>query len=270
MTGYVDAIVSGRTPTLAQWREHLIAFHAAFPDTTTLALSLLRTETGDTSYAHVAARIAAEMPGAQSILDIGCGEGSLLLELAKRYAGDVRLHGVDLSNGDVTRARKDLPRAKVVCGDVLTESYESGAFDVAIGHLSFSLVPELDELLVRARRLLGRGGMLAIALEDPTQSDSIFQTLGLVLRDLVRAYPQFSAVVPHKAGIERDDCVTAWLADAGFARTRIERYCLSGLLSRGEFWEIARRVYPFGLLPKNCSARLRPRWKRTQRPIRRA
>jgi len=108
------------------------------------------------------ARLGPGMPGA--VLDIACGTGTLLEEIARRRTrADARIAGVDLSLGMLTQARRKLdPRAIVVAGDATRLPFRSGAFEVAVSVSALHHWRDPGAVLREARRVLHPGGRLVI------------------------------------------------------------------------------------------------------------
>jgi SAM-dependent methyltransferase len=103
-------------------------------------------------------RLAA-LGGRPRVLDLGCGNGSLLQRLAPRLAGAL---GVDASAAMVERARArcaGLPHVRIERVEGPRLPAEDGSFDVAISMLSFRYL-DWDPLMVELRRVLRPDGRL--------------------------------------------------------------------------------------------------------------
>lgn len=96
------------------------------------------------------------------ILDIGCGEGATVGYLLKKgYSA----YGVDADGAAIEkarRARSDIAdRFRLTASDALP--FEDGFFDFVLLECSFSLLESPGETLKEVRRVLKRGGMLAVS-----------------------------------------------------------------------------------------------------------
>src|SRR5450759_3945001 len=99
-------------------------------------------------------------PGARTALDIGCGGGLLVRQLAGRVE---RVIGVDVDAASIATARATPHPQNVefVLGDVLTLPLEPGSFDAVT---AVAVLHHLDcvEGLTRMRDLVRPGGMLGV------------------------------------------------------------------------------------------------------------
>ncbi len=118
-------------------------------------------------------RIAAEMvrPG-DRVLEIGCGTGTLAVQMAQRGA---MVTGVDESPWMLEQARRKVAEAGLedrvtlhsMEASLLTDHFPPASFDVIVGTLVFSELPENERRFVldACRTLLAPGGRLVIGDE---------------------------------------------------------------------------------------------------------
>src|SRR6516165_1220290 len=103
-------------------------------------------------------------PGS-SVLDIGCGPGTITADLAARVApGSVT--AVDLFDGvlNVARAeaqRRNLSNVSFATADVHKLDFPDGAFDVVHAHQVLQHVADPVQALREMRRVCQRGGIVA-------------------------------------------------------------------------------------------------------------
>lgn len=113
--------------------------------------------------AHVVDGIVrARVPGARSLLDVGCGTGLHLAQFAELYD---EVAGLDLDPGFVTCARRRAPGNRVHVGDMCT--FDLGrTFDAvtsmfsAVGHVGGAA--DLDAAVSRMAAHLAPGGVLVL------------------------------------------------------------------------------------------------------------
>lgn len=113
-------------------------------------------KTRDTGYAR---HFAAALPAPRRALEIGCGTGQLLSELALLWP-DAELVGVDPSlalPSPEDRARVSLIRASI-------ESYADGGerYDLLLSVNAIEHLPDVDAFFASAARLLAADGVLAL------------------------------------------------------------------------------------------------------------
>lgn len=78
----------------------------------------------------------------RTILELGCGDGGVLLELLDLGAAPERLHGTDLRHQPLRAARAQLPGVGLTCADGQRLPYASGAFDLVLQYTVFTSVLE--------------------------------------------------------------------------------------------------------------------------------
>lgn len=102
-------------------------------------------------------------PGAR-VLEVGCGPGPVARALAA-WAGVGEVVGVDPSPLFVARARElagGIENLTFVEGDGRSLPLEDGSFDVVVFHTTLCHVPEPEQALAEAFRVLRRNGSLAV------------------------------------------------------------------------------------------------------------
>jgi ubiquinone/menaquinone biosynthesis C-methylase UbiE len=120
----------------------------------------IRAELLELFHSEVGDRLAAGQ-----LLDVGCGAGWLLIEVARSGVAQERLHGVELIESRIAAARRALPCADVRRADARHLPFESGAFDVVTMFTVLSSLPDarsVQNALGEARRVLTPGGVLLV------------------------------------------------------------------------------------------------------------
>jgi ubiquinone/menaquinone biosynthesis C-methylase UbiE len=74
----------------------------------------------------------------RSVADIGCGSGTWLLEFAQWEASD--LHGIDLDESRIERAKARFPSAKLHVGDARHLPWQNSSFDLVSQFTLFSSI----------------------------------------------------------------------------------------------------------------------------------
>ena len=161
-------------------------------------------ETGDACRALVET-VAARVVGAPGrVLDVGCGVGGSTRALAALWPG-ARLTGLGISQRQLAAARQVCPGSTFVRADAVATPFADAAFDAVIAIESALHFQTRGAFLGEARRLLGPGGVVALA-------DLLVVT---------RAWPGSWSVPSANLGWTVNDYAEA-LTRAGFVEVRVE------------------------------------------------
>ena len=179
-------------------------------------------------------RITAEAvvrPG-DRVLDACCGTGDLA-KAAARVGGVVT--GVDFSPRMLDRARRKLPSATWVEGDVLALPYRDGVFDVVTIGFGIRNVADLEGALRETRRVLAGGGRVGI-LEITTPTG--------ILAPFYRVW--FDRLVPLLGKLLRGGAAYSYLPAS------VRRFPgpgdLAALMEQAGFREVGWRTFAGGIV----------------------
>ncbi len=100
------------------------------------------------------------------LLDIGCGTGSLMTQLAERSG--LEITGIDVSQEMLSQARKRYPGGRWILGDFDTKRIPTH-FDFVLLSYVIRHLRDQKAALTKARRLLSKGGKLIIVTDDHDQ-----------------------------------------------------------------------------------------------------
>jgi len=152
------------------------------------------TEEGRANVASEMAKTVLAATATPRCLDVGCAVGGDLgkLQDALRAQGckDFELHGVDLLEAQLVRAREAMPSATFTAGDVKKLPYPDCHFDLV--HCSRLLihVPEIDEAIGEMLRVLRPGGRATFCEGNMALSHVI--TSDERVRKVVKVLEQFT------------------------------------------------------------------------------
>ena len=99
-----------------------------------------------------------------AVLDVGCGGGHLVRELALAVGDGGRAVGLDMSAEQIGVARDlcaDVPAAELIEGQATNMPFEDGAFDGLASIQALEYIPDVDGALAECRRVLKPGGKAA-------------------------------------------------------------------------------------------------------------
>jgi SAM-dependent methyltransferase len=108
-------------------------------------------------------RLIELLPPRARVLDIGCG-GGRPVTLALAQCAEVV--GVDISAGQIERARKAVPNATFVVGDIMSQRFAPASFQAVVAFYALFHLPRQEHrpLLERVATWLGPGGYLLVTL----------------------------------------------------------------------------------------------------------
>ena len=150
-------------------------------------------------------------PGAR-LLDVGCGTGYMLAELAGAVGAGGHAAGVDLSDDMLAAARDHCagaPNVSIRKAGAEDLPFEDGAFDGAVSVQVFEYMDDMSPALRECRRVLKSGGRLVIG-------DMHFGTLTWHSEDPDRMAAMVEAWDAHFADGAVPARILGLLPDAGF------------------------------------------------------
>jgi Methyltransferase domain len=131
--------------------------------------------------AYVAALDALGVGAGTRLLDVGCGAGRAL-QLAAERGADVT--GLDAAPGLLEYARRRVPGATIVQGELQTLPFADGAFDAVSGFNSFQYAADPVAALREARRVTAPGGRILALVWSPAEMCELaphLQSLGALM-----------------------------------------------------------------------------------------
>jgi len=140
-----------------------------------------------------------DLAGDETVLDVGCGNGSYLAALQRRGHRGLVV-GMDFSAGMLRSVRasdRDGPQP-VVQGDAAALPFASGSVDVALAMHMLYHVPDRARALLELRRVVSREGVLLVVLNGSQHSAE--------LRALVRRWfaETGARAVPPRQSLDAD------------------------------------------------------------------
>ena len=116
---------------------------------------------------HLAAAFCdtAGIDGGQHALDVGCGSGALVAELARRLGAE-NVTGIDPSESFVEAARARVPRARVSVGSAESLPFTDDEFDATLSQLVVNFLDDPARGLREMVRVTRSGGVVAGCVWD--------------------------------------------------------------------------------------------------------
>jgi len=150
--------------------------------------------------------------GAKLLLDIGCGTGFFLAELAEHHPGAV---GLDISHDMLKVSDQYVPRARLVTGDAENLPFKDGGFDVVFCKGSLHHTRDHIAFLTECGRMLGKGGVLIMS--EPCNDNPLIRVARKILYKKSKHFDEGDEGFTKKG-------IVGLCEKAGFEVTRVKRY----------------------------------------------
>jgi SAM-dependent methyltransferase len=186
--------------------------------------------------------------GTTRLLDVGCGAGRALRLAADRGA-DVT--GLDAAAGMVEYARRRVPGATIVQGEIQALSFADSSFDAVTGFNSFQYAADPGAALCEARRVTMPGGRILALVWSPAEMGE----LAAHLFSLGSLMPPPPPGTPGPFALSDNDALAELFADAGLSVAEIQdvqctfaypdtRTAIAALSSAGPVVRVAEHAGP--------------------------
>jgi SAM-dependent methyltransferase len=186
--------------------------------------SVLRSHTWRTAENSAGYLLPHLRPGL-SLLDVGCGPGTITIDLAERVAPG-QVVGLDASSEVVTQAQtleagSGSSRVRFEVGDLFALAYDDATFDVVHAHQVLQHLGDPVAALVELRRVLRPGGLLAA--RDSDYSGFIWAPADPALDRWIELYLAVTSRNGHNARI--GPALLGVAQEAGFTDVEVSTTC---------------------------------------------
>jgi SAM-dependent methyltransferase len=169
---------------------------------------------------QMAIDLAAPQPG-ERVLDIGCGSGTTVLQLATRVGPQGHILGVDISQRSVEQARKriaagSLRQVEVMLADVSTHAFSRESFDLVFSRFGVMFFADPMTAFANVRKAIKPGGRLALAAFRARQENHWVVEPAAAVRDLLPPVKMPEAEEPGQFSWADPARVRRILEGAGF------------------------------------------------------
>ena len=97
------------------------------------------------------------------VLEVGCGTGAILQDLAKFTKATT--YGIDLDPSRLNQAGRHSPSCRLACGDAHRLPYPAGSFPITLCHFLLMWVSQPVQVLREMRRVTQPGGAILVLAE---------------------------------------------------------------------------------------------------------
>jgi cyclopropane fatty-acyl-phospholipid synthase-like methyltransferase len=120
--------------------------------------------------------LLADLPPSSRVLDVGCGNGLPALAMIARSHTAT---GIDISAVQSAAAKRNVPAADVIHGDVAAQDFPEGSFDAVVAFYVVEHLPRAEHrpLFARFARWLRPGGHLLFTTETGDDSGRVSEWL---------------------------------------------------------------------------------------------
>jgi len=156
------------------------------------------------------------------VLDVGCGTGFPLIELAERLGSFSEVWGIDPWQAALERAKakasqRGVTNLRLVRADAAWQPFPDGFFDLLVSNLGLNNFAEPDRVLAECRRTLKPGGCLALTTNFRGHMSELYLLFADVLAELhPESLEKLEAHVAHRSD---PAAIRRWLEEGGFRIT---------------------------------------------------
>jgi arsenite methyltransferase len=165
------------------------------------------------------------LAGVTAALDVGCGTGFPLIELAERLGPRAQVHGIDCWSAGLKRAAEKIanrrtPNATLHEGSAASLPFSDGQFELIVSNLGINNFDDPAAAMRECRRVSKAGATLAMTTNLQGHMHEFYATFDAVLAEVgdPDAQQRLHEHVEHRATVVR---IRHLLETNGFSITRI-------------------------------------------------
>ncbi|MEA2237121.1 MAG: hypothetical protein QOC81_1845 [Thermoanaerobaculia bacterium] len=161
--------------------------------------------------------------GVTNALDIGCGTGFPLIELAERLGPRAHVHGVDPWSAGLARAAEKIasratPNVTLHEGSASAMPFSNATFDLIVSNLGVNNFDDRAAAIRECRRVARSGATLALTTNLQGHMKEFYDVFAEVLAGDDESLQRLRAHVEHRATVAN---VRELLESGGFSVTRV-------------------------------------------------
>lgn len=158
-----------------------------------------------------------------SALDVGCGTGFPLIELAERLGARARVHGIDPWSGALKRAAEKIairgtPNVTLHEGSASAMPFADATFDLIVSNLGVNNFDDRRGAIRECRRVARQGATIAITTNLQGHMGEFYALFENILGEDESALRRLRDHIEHRATVAN---VRELLEEGGFSVTRV-------------------------------------------------
>jgi len=158
-----------------------------------------------------------------NVLDVGCGTGFPLIELAERLGDRVHVHGIDPWSGGLKRAAEKIAgrgtrNVTLHEGSASSMPFADATFDLIVSNLGVNNFDDRTAAIRECRRVAKSGATLALTTNLQGHMREFYDVFAEVVRDDAASSKRLRDHVEHRATVAN---VRELLETGGFDVTRV-------------------------------------------------
>jgi ubiquinone/menaquinone biosynthesis C-methylase UbiE len=158
-----------------------------------------------------------------NVLDVGCGTGFPLIELAERLGDRAHVHGIDPWSGGLKRAAEKITsrgtrNVTLHEGSATAMPFADATFDLIVSNLGVNNFDDRAAAIRECRRVAKPGAALALTTNLQGHMREFYDVFAEVVRDDAEASKRLRDHIDHRATIAN---VRELLETGGFEITRV-------------------------------------------------
>jgi ubiquinone/menaquinone biosynthesis C-methylase UbiE len=192
---------------------------------------------------------AAGVRAGQRVLDVGCGSGALVAQLAE-IVGAKSVAGIDPSEPFVEATRARVPGARILVGSAESIPFADGEFDATLSQLVVNFLTDPDQGLREMSRVTRPGGTVAGCVWDYGEGMTMLRTFwqAAAALDSERATPRMES---HTMRFSRPEELGGLWESAGLTKVDVSPIVVEA--SYGDFDDLWA-PFPTGVGPAGAYA----------------
>jgi len=156
-------------------------------------------------------------------LDVGCGTGFPLIELAERLGAEAEVHGIDVWAPALQRAREKVaaratPNVTIHEASATSMPFPDARFDLIVSNLGVNNFDDRAAAIRECRRVAKNGATLALTTNLQGHMKELYEVFEEVLHNDVEALTRLRDHIEHRATVAS---VRELLESGGFTITRV-------------------------------------------------